>query len=220
MLFAAAGQCGCMAILAGTVFDGGHAAGIVATVMLFLFNFFFGVGLLGVAWLCTFRLSAPGLCFNTDLATSTCRVCAVGHSLSIRGISNSDQLHVDPDLYKSTDAADDPGIFTFLVVEITPVSIGNIGYRTYIYFAGMFTSKPRYKKHKDTANGLIPVFNFFFLPLIYLFYPEPRNLTLEQVDRLFTGPKVQLHWDASMGQAGDVDRRMEKEDPEYQHVEE
>ena len=59
MLFAAAGQCGCMAILAGTVFDGGHAAGIVATVMLFLFNFFFGVGLLGVAWLCMFRPSAP-----------------------------------------------------------------------------------------------------------------------------------------------------------------
>lgn len=29
------------------------------------------------------------------------------------------------------------GIFTFLVVEITPVSISNIGYRTYIYFAGM-----------------------------------------------------------------------------------
>lgn len=29
------------------------------------------------------------------------------------------------------------GIFTFLVVEITPVSIGNIGYRTYIYFASM-----------------------------------------------------------------------------------
>lgn len=149
MLFAAAGQCGCMAILAGTVFDGGHAAGIVATVMLFLFNFFFGVGLLGVAWLCTFRLSAPGLCFNTDLATSTCRVCAVGHSLSICGISNSDQLHVDPDLYKSTDAADDPGIFTFLVVEITPVSIGNIGYRTYIYFAGMFKCSPA---SLDTSN--------------------------------------------------------------------
>lgn len=28
------------------------------------------------------------------------------------------------------------GICTFLVVEITPVSIANIGYRTYIYFAG------------------------------------------------------------------------------------
>jgi hypothetical protein len=51
MLFAAAGQCACMAILAGTVYDGGFSAGIVATVMLFLFNFFFGVGLLAVPWL-------------------------------------------------------------------------------------------------------------------------------------------------------------------------
>lgn len=56
MLFAAAGQCACMAILAGTVYDGGHDAGLVATVMLFLFNFFFGIGLLGVAWLCMFSL--------------------------------------------------------------------------------------------------------------------------------------------------------------------
>lgn len=52
MLFAAAGQCGCMAILAGTVSDGSKAAGIVATVMLFLFNFFFAIGFLAVAWLC------------------------------------------------------------------------------------------------------------------------------------------------------------------------
>jgi len=57
MLFAAAGQCACMAILAGTVYDGGRSAGIVATVMLFLFNFFFGIGLLGVAWLCKFIIN-------------------------------------------------------------------------------------------------------------------------------------------------------------------
>lgn len=52
MLFAATGQCACMAILAGTVSDGGMAAGIVAVVMLFFFNFFFAVGLLAIPWLC------------------------------------------------------------------------------------------------------------------------------------------------------------------------
>lgn len=52
MLFAAAGQCACMAILAGTVSNGGKSAGIVASVMLFLFNFFFAVGLLAIPWLC------------------------------------------------------------------------------------------------------------------------------------------------------------------------
>lgn len=51
MLFAVTGQCACMAILAGTVSDGGRAAGVVAIVMLFLFNFFFAVGLLAIPWL-------------------------------------------------------------------------------------------------------------------------------------------------------------------------
>lgn len=51
MMFAVTGQGACMAILAGTVWNGGHAAGLVATVMLFMFNFFFAVGLLAIPWL-------------------------------------------------------------------------------------------------------------------------------------------------------------------------
>ncbi|KAL4886907.1 hypothetical protein BJY04DRAFT_204555 [Aspergillus karnatakaensis] len=152
MLFAAAGQCGCMAILAGTVYDGGHSAGIVATVMLFLFNFFFAVGLLAIPWLLPAEYAPLAIRTRTAaLATAT------------------------------------NWIFTFLVVEITPVSIGNIGYKTYIYFA---------------------IFNFCFLPIIFFFYPETRNLTLEQIDRLFTGEKVLLHWDSSMGVAGDTEHRL------------
>lgn len=71
MLFAAGGQCACMAILAGTVSNGSSAAGIVAIVMLFLFSkslllvqlefqclssldFFFAVGLLAIPWLCKY----------------------------------------------------------------------------------------------------------------------------------------------------------------------
>ncbi|KAI9035882.1 sugar transporter [Aspergillus affinis] len=166
MLFAAAGQCACMAILAGTVWDGSHASGLVATVMLFLFNFFFGVGLLAIPWLLPAEY-AP-------LAIRT-RAAALATATN--------------------------WIFTFLVVEITPVSIDNIGYQTYIYFA---------------------VFNFCFLPLIYFFYPEPRNLTLEQVDRLFTGEKVLLHWHPSMGAAGDPNHRVGEKEAEsvgVQHVE-
>lgn len=69
------------------------------------------------------------------------------------------------------------------------------------------------------------VFNFCFLPLIYFFYPETRNLTLEQIDRLFTNEKVQLYWDSSMGIAGDVDTRVgnatakDLESVNAQHVE-
>ena len=45
-----------MAILAGTVSNGSKSAGYVATVMLFLFNFFFAVGLLAIPWLCKISL--------------------------------------------------------------------------------------------------------------------------------------------------------------------
>ncbi|KAJ5701691.1 hypothetical protein N7488_009239 [Penicillium malachiteum] len=167
MMFAVVGQGCCMAILAGTVWNGGHAAGIVATVMLFMFNFFFGVGLLAIPWLLPAEYSPLAIrTQSAALATATNWIC------------------------------------TFLIVEITPVSISNIGYRTYIYFA---------------------VFNFCFLPLIYYFYPETRNLTLEQIDKLFTGEKVKLYWHPSMGVAGDVDARItqgkEAEGSNVQHVE-
>lgn len=62
-------------------------------------------------------------------------------------------------------------IFTFMVAEITPVAISNIGWRTYIIFG---------------------VLNFAFLPIIYFLYPETKSKTLEQIDLLFTGPKVLL----------------------------
>jgi len=61
--------------------------------------------------------------------------------------------------------------FTFLVVEITPVSIKSIGHFTYVYFC---------------------IFNACFVPLIYFFYPETANLELEDVDLLFNGEKVLL----------------------------
>ncbi|PWY70621.1 MFS sugar transporter [Aspergillus eucalypticola CBS 122712] len=121
MLFAAAGQCACMAILAGTVYDGSHASGIVATVMLFLFNFFFGVGLLAIPWLLPAEY-AP---------------------LSIRSQAAA--------LATATN-----WIFTFLVVEITPVSIKSIGYRTYIYFAvdRLFTGE-KVQLHWHASMGAV-----------------------------------------------------------------
>ncbi|RYP25579.1 hypothetical protein DL768_011456 [Monosporascus sp. mg162] len=152
MLFAAGGQCACMAVLAGTVSNGTKPAGLVAIVMLFLFNFFFAVGLLAIPWL-----------LPAEYAPLAIRTRAA----ALATASN--------------------WIFTFLVVEITPVSIQNIGWRTYVYFC---------------------VFNAFFLPLIYFFYPETRNLSLEQIDKLFEGEKVMLHWTPSMGEVGDASHRM------------
>ncbi|OAQ72604.1 sugar transporter STL1 [Pochonia chlamydosporia 170] len=146
MLFAAFGQGACMAILAGTVSNGSASAGIVATVMLFLFNFFFSVGLLAIPWL---------------LPAEYAPLAIRSRAAALATASN--------------------WIFTFLVVEITSVSIKSLGYQTYVYFC---------------------VFNFAFLLMIYFFYPETRNLSLEQIDKLFTGDKIELHWKASMGEVG------------------
>jgi hypothetical protein len=139
MLFAVIGQACCMAILAGTVaYQEIKACGIVAVICLFLFDIFFGIGLLAIPWL---------------LPPEYAPLAIRQRASALATASN--------------------WIFTFLVVEITPVSISNIKWKTYIYFA---------------------IFNALFAPLVYFFYPETKNLSLEKIDRLFTGEKVEMHW--------------------------
>jgi sugar porter (SP) family MFS transporter len=55
-------------------------------------------------------------------------------------------------------------LFTFVVVEMTPPMITNIGYKTYVVFA---------------------VINFVTVPIVYLFFPETSQRPLEAVDLLF-----------------------------------
>ncbi|PKX90195.1 sugar porter family MFS transporter [Aspergillus novofumigatus IBT 16806] len=55
-------------------------------------------------------------------------------------------------------------ICNYLVVQITPPAISNIGWKTYIIFA---------------------VLNALWVPIIYFFFPETKGLQLEEVDRLF-----------------------------------
>ncbi|KAM0198546.1 hypothetical protein ACHAPI_004073 [Fusarium lateritium] len=56
-----------------------------------------------------------------------------------------------------------------MIVQITPISIENIGWRTYIIFA---------------------VLNALWVPLIFLFFPETKGLELEDVDHLFGGEDI------------------------------
>lgn len=53
-----------------------------------------------------------------------------------------------------------------MIVQITPIAIDSIGWRTYIIFA---------------------VLNATWVPIMYLFFPETKGLELEAVDRLFSG---------------------------------
>ncbi|KAI1040582.1 hypothetical protein LB505_006549 [Fusarium chuoi] len=60
-------------------------------------------------------------------------------------------------------------IFNYMIVQITPISIDNIGWRTYIIFA---------------------VLNSLWVPVIFLFFPETKGLELEDVDHLFGGEDI------------------------------
>lgn len=53
-----------------------------------------------------------------------------------------------------------------MIVQITPIAIDNIGWKTYIIFA---------------------ILNATWVPIIYFFFPETKGLELEDVDRLFSG---------------------------------
>lgn len=57
-------------------------------------------------------------------------------------------------------------IFNYMIVQITPISINSIGWRTYIIFA---------------------VLNACWVPIIFFFFPETKGLELEAVDALFSG---------------------------------
>jgi hypothetical protein len=122
MLFAAGGQCVCMAVLAGTVSNGSKSAGVVAIVMLFLFNFFFAVGLLAIPWLRKFLSIryANHRTFSANIPPVPAEYAPLAIRTRAASLATASNW-----------------IFTFLVVEITPVSIGSIGWRTYIYFCGM-----------------------------------------------------------------------------------
>ncbi|RGP75393.1 sugar transporter stl1 [Fusarium sporotrichioides] len=65
-------------------------------------------------------------------------------------------------------------IFNYMIVQITPISINNIGWRTYIIFA---------------------VLNALWVPLIFLFFPETKGLELEDVDHLFGGEDIARNLD-------------------------
>lgn len=55
-------------------------------------------------------------------------------------------------------------LFNFLIVMITPIMIGSIGWGTYLFFA---------------------VVNACFIPVIYFLYPETARRSLEEIDLIF-----------------------------------
>lgn len=66
----------------------------------------------------------------------------------------------------------------YMVVQVTPPGIANLGWRFWIIWACIC---------------------FSFIPITYLFYPETANRTLEDIDRFFESrPEVVVAWNKSM----------------------
>ncbi|KAG5912819.1 hypothetical protein E4U42_001797 [Claviceps africana] len=72
-------------------------------------------------------------------------------------------------------------ILNYMIVQITPIAIENIGWRTYIIFA---------------------ILNATWVPVIYFFFPETKGLELEDVDDLFAVYDEQGRGSASGSQDG------------------
>ncbi|KAK8117870.1 sugar transporter [Apiospora kogelbergensis] len=61
-------------------------------------------------------------------------------------------------------------LFNFLIVMVTPIMIEKISWGTYLFFAAI---------------------NATFLPIIYFFYPETANRSLEEIDIIFAKGNVE-----------------------------
>jgi hypothetical protein len=68
-------------------------------------------------------------------------------------------------------------IMNYMVVQVTPPGIANLGWKFWIIWACIC---------------------FSFIPVTYLFYPETANRTLEDIDRFFeTKPGIIVAWNKS-----------------------
>ncbi|EON96387.1 putative sugar transporter stl1 protein [Phaeoacremonium minimum UCRPA7] len=61
-------------------------------------------------------------------------------------------------------------LFNFLIVEVVPIMVDRLGWGTYLFFA---------------------VANACFLPIIWFFYPETANRSLEEIDIIFAKGHVE-----------------------------
>lgn len=87
----------------------------------------------------------------------------------------------------------------YMVVQITPIGIQNLGWRFYLIW--MF-------------------FNFSSIPIIYLFYPETANRRLEDIDILFReGLRTWVFLDKTATQVKRPDRFIAIDQGEVEHVE-
>ncbi|KAK5147153.1 hypothetical protein LTR32_001349 [Rachicladosporium monterosium] len=76
---------------------------------------------------------------------------------------------------------------SFVIVMITPTLLNNLQWKGYLYVPIHDPIRPCNTLANDPSPASIFMCtNFAFVPLVYFCYPETKNLTLEEVDHLFT----------------------------------
>ena len=89
-------------------------------------------------------------------------------------------------------------ISNFVIVEVTPIGIQNLGWRFWIVWT---------------------IFNFAFVPLIYFLYPETSNRTLEDMDDYYrSNPPLVVSGDKDMIKAARPQKYIERENEEMAQV--
>ncbi|KAJ5991428.1 hypothetical protein N7522_011635 [Penicillium canescens] len=129
LMFSAAGLCFCFVMAAILLSVGTTSCAYAATVFVFIFQLFLGIGYLPVPWF-----------YPSEISTTRIRARAQAFG----GFVN--------------------WICVFIVVQVTPTAIDNIGWKTFIIFA---------------------CFCFAWIPMVYFFFPETKGLELEDLDHLF-----------------------------------
>lgn len=168
MMYSAAACCTCWVVIAIVlaISDTGrgdsYKLGIVAVSFFFVFFASFGLGVLGVPWFVPNRyIQIESL--HTDVKTNRLYPTEI-NALEMRTKGSS--------LAMATN-----WIMNYMVVQVTPPGIANLGWKFWIIWACIC---------------------FSFIPVTYLFYPETANRTLEDIDRFFeTKPDIIVAWNKS-----------------------
>lgn len=168
MMWSAAACCTCWVVIAITlaISDTGrgdqYKLGIVAVSFFFVFFASFGLGVLGVPWYSPLLNNFFKGCTYTDICNRLYPTEINALEMRTKGSS----------LAMATN-----WIMNYMVVQVTPPGIANLGWKFWIIWACIC---------------------FSFIPITYLFYPETANRTLEDIDRFFeTEPGIIVAWNKS-----------------------
>ena len=162
MIWGCAGLSICMMMLAALLSNGQKATASAAVTFFFLYMLIFGGTINVVPWgknlpapLCTMS----GLDLNVEVALSP-----LENNANNNPVYGPEILPLEARTRGTSISVSAHWLWNFFIVMISPVLISRIGWRTYLIFMVLLA---------------------LFIPVIYFYYPETSNLSLEDIDLIF-----------------------------------